>query len=258
MPVSCVILPWLGLLGLRPWIYYPVCSCYVNDLGLLSVLDSQYIIGGLLPMTLLGLPSVSLYFAGGIKRIPFIPVRLRINKVLYYITVLSVALYVILGLILHSIGHFSLDTHALLNKWFFSGISLWGYVYVILLFATGRGLSRLYPPRIYFAYLLALGLMIWAIGQYALVIYPNIPHSLGGAKPRCAYLDVDISKISADSRSTLFSVDGDRSTTRRSEALDVYYAADNSVLVKKAPTTELEDSDTYEIDRDAINAIIWC
>jgi hypothetical protein len=94
--------------------------------------------------------------------------------------------------------------------------------------------------------------------------FPNIPHSLGGAKPRCAYLDVDISKISADSRSVLFSVGEDTSTIRRSDAVDVYYAGDNWLLVKKAPAMEwvffgtAEAQPTYEIDRDAINTIIWC
>jgi hypothetical protein len=81
---------------------------------------------------------------------------------------------------------------------------------------------------------------------------------LGGVKPRCAHLDVDISKISADSRAALFSTDGDTDTIRRSDAVDVYYAGDNWILVKKAPTAELNDSGTYEIDRDTINAIIWC
>jgi hypothetical protein len=106
---------------------------------------------------------------------------------------------------------------------------------------------------------------------------------LGGAKPRCAHLDVDISKILPGSRSALFSADGDASTIKRSEEVGVYYAGDNWVLVKKvpagpaeglsfrfiswlrslrnaptaeAPTAELKDSATYEIDRDAINAII--
>ena len=86
-------------------------------------------------------------------------------------------------------------------------------------------------------YIIVLIFTIFAMYEYALFFYPNIPHSLGGAKPRCAYLDVDISKTSVDSRSALFGADGDTSTTRRSDALDVYYAGDNWVLSSQPKVT---------------------
>jgi hypothetical protein len=95
--------------------------------------------------------------------------------------------------------------------------------------------------------------------SYSLELYPKIPQAVGGAKPRCALLDSDKSKLSADSRAALFSRDGgSESTTIRSDEVEVYHAGDTWVLVKKALATEQRDTNTYEINREAINAIVWC
>jgi hypothetical protein len=209
-----------------------------NNLGLLPVLDSQYIIGGILPITLLGLLAVSAYLV--IKRIHF-------NHP--YVTL---GIIVIFG-VSNNVVIFFLNISSILE-------TIFSFVVTVVTF-TVMVISSSYnlPTTLKFLFYLASSwVIIWSTYLYALDVYPTIPHSLGGAKPRCAHLDVDISKISADSTSALFSTDGGTSIIRRSDALDIYYAGDNWILVKKAPPAELKDSDTYEIDRDAINAIIWC
>jgi len=177
------------------------------------------------------------------------------------------------GLIMFLLGLLFLFMPIILNLYDGEGIMVWG---LILAIAGGALLRAAVPMRneisiahsriiriyyIYYSgwYLIWLVLTIIIIGGYALEIYPSIPHSLGGAKPRCAYLDIDSSKISADSRSTLFSADGDSSNIRRSDAVDVYYAGDNWLLVKIAPSQIPGPlKETFEIDRDVITSITWC
>jgi hypothetical protein len=228
---------------------------FVNDLGLLPALSSQYVIAGLAPVTFLVLGALPLYV--GIKGILF---SRLVAGVLFVIFLL---LFILLILLTLRILNLPLVWAIVLG-------SIAVYLGLIVMTTTVQGLPESYrvgrmfgliPYRvqILIMYFYILGTMIVIVGQYALLIYPALPQSLGGAKPRCAYLDVDTAKISVDSKSALFSADGDPSTTtRRSDEVGVYYAGDNWVLVKKSPTAELKDSATYEIDRDAINAIIWC
>jgi hypothetical protein len=238
------------VLGFIIWSIY----AFVNNLGLLPALSSQYLIAGLLPITLLGLGALPLYI--GIKRKVF-------SRLVVGVLVVISLLLIILPILL-----VPLRILRILNipqAWSLVVVSIVYYLFLILMTTMVQGtpsyralrIYRLIPYTVHLLviYFCILGFMIFLVSQYALLIYPVIPQSWGGAKPRCAYLDVDTAKISVDSKSALFSADGDPSTiTRRSDAVGVYYAGDNWVLVKKAA----EKTPTYEIDRDAINAIIWC
>jgi hypothetical protein len=76
------------------------------------------------------------------------------------------------------------------------------------------------------------------ITTYALDFYPKIPQALGGASPRCAYLEGDTSKISSKLKTELFGVKGEESGVMRSPKVDIYHAGDNWLLVKRHPTAK--------------------
>jgi hypothetical protein len=245
-----------------------------NNLGLLPALDSQYIIAGLVPIIILVLAVAPCYVV--IKRIKF---NANMLPVLVVINIIFVCL------------HFFFPQEQVLVR---TGVNILQYIFTVLTLAVSLSVYAGSPSSTRFripipvfrilSYLPTLVLMITAIFfSYAVTVYPNIPQTFGGAKPRCAYLDVDPSKISAASKNVLFSTDGDSISTingdspsmvMRSDKVDVYFVGDNWLLVKRASATEpiasntaqgeltaeQRDSDTYtyEIDRDAINAIIWC
>jgi hypothetical protein len=212
-----------------------------NDLGLLPAIDLQYIIAGLGPLTLLGVVMALMYFvartlsrntlvAGWLRNFIYF-CMLLFNAILFYALYNIFVLDVWPNLVPLVLAVLIISSSALTYM-----LTYTGNVGII----TGTGYLTFFT-------------IILIISYYTLEIYPIIPQAFGGAKPRCAQLDVDMSKISTDFRSALFSADVDTSTIRRSDAVDVYYVGDNWILVKRAPSTE-----TYEIDRDVITSITWC
>jgi hypothetical protein len=90
-----------------------------------------------------------------------------------------------------------------------------------------------------------------------------MPQAWGGAKPRCAHLHIDMSKISEDKdlRTNLFGADSDLISMRNedssrimsSDMVDVYFKSQDALLVKG-----VQGGRTYEIDVDVITSITWC
>jgi hypothetical protein len=231
----------------------------INNLGLLPVLDSQYIIAGLVPIILAGFGVAAVYF--GKKRVPTNPRLLwvtsvsKIPLIIILITIVCIYVLFVLGKLLSIVGFPFLDNivdpyvrapYATWEYAVYPVIMLFGYISFLLnivLLPSDRpsATSRFFDNNSLRIFLMMVPIMAF----YVLYFYPLIPHSFSGVKPRCAYLDIDISKISADSRSALFSTDEDMSIIRRSDAVDVYYAGDNWILVKKAPT-DSRDSNAPE------------
>jgi len=93
-------------------------------------------------------------------------------------------------------------------------------------------------------------------------VLPVLPQALGGAAPRCAELDVDVTGLTRESIAALFEpgTSPDGSTTkrpRRSRQVLIFHSGADSILVK-LPDDARGASPTYELKRSAIDAMRWC
>jgi hypothetical protein len=95
-----------------------------------------------------------------------------------------------------------------------------------------------------------------AVALYIFVLYPLMPQELGGGHPRCAYLELDRDKLSADVLNELAPpraiVDGTKVV--RTTVLDVYNSSKDAVVVKRPGA----DTRTYEIRSSAIEGLTSC
>lgn len=108
---------------------------------------------------------------------------------------------------------------------------------------------------------LFVGLILMSILIGALKWLPELPQSLGGAAPRCAYFDVDVTKVSPELVRELFDAAPPPETAtakraRRSRKVSVYHSGGDYVLFKlpEAPGA----GTTYELKRSAVEAVTWC
>lgn len=85
------------------------------------------------------------------------------------------------------------------------------------------------------------------------------PQELAGPRPRCAYVDLDVAKLSPATAAQLLppsSVLDGKAKVARSVQLQIFFTG-NTLLVK--PTRAARPAGkTYEIDQDAVAAITWC
>jgi Flp pilus assembly protein TadD len=86
---------------------------------------------------------------------------------------------------------------------------------------------------------------------YANVLYPRLPQSLGGGKPRCAQLDVDAGSISGATLAAL--APGATGSTVRTAKLDIVFAQGDLVFVKRPHEERL-----IALRSGAVRAVIGC
>jgi hypothetical protein len=95
-----------------------------------------------------------------------------------------------------------------------------------------------------------------ALLDFVETVYPRIPQELGGVKPRCAYLDVDTSKLSYSSQIKLNpgeDLDGEGGIRRTGQLL-ILYSSDSFLVVRPGDAI----SGPMEMARDSITAIRAC
>jgi hypothetical protein len=108
-----------------------------------------------------------------------------------------------------------------------------------------------------FALLILMSILIGALKWL-----PELPQSLGGGAPRCAYFDVDVTKVSPELINELFEPAPSRETAvaakgaRRSRQVLVYHSGGDYVLFKLPGTPSA--GPTYELKRSAVDAVLWC
>jgi hypothetical protein len=109
-----------------------------------------------------------------------------------------------------------------------------------------RLLWYVYAP-IAIAFLVALAFAFYAEG-----IYPRLPQSLGGGRPRCAQLDLDAGSLS---RETLAELAPGAATggIRRTPRLDIVFAQGDTLFVRRP-----EDDHVVELRGGSIRAVAGC
>jgi hypothetical protein len=112
----------------------------------------------------------------------------------------------------------------------------------------------------------AFGVLIIAGGAlgYLLLYYhfqfPHIPQELGGARPRCAQVDVTRDRLTRETLESIIPAGGlsDDSEVLRTARLDVYFSGSNFMLVRPQGAKENAKTDLFQVRDGAINAVFWC
>jgi hypothetical protein len=135
-------------------------------------------------------------------------------------------------------------------------IALWLFIpCAYLLLHTWRS-SEIYPFKLV-AYLSGFMFSLYLLFFYVFWIYPTLPQEFGGMRPRCAYIDIEISKISDKTLKEVFidSVIVNNPNVIRSERVDVLYVGSEVIIIK--PQSSITQT-VYEIRKENISSIVWC
>lgn len=97
-----------------------------------------------------------------------------------------------------------------------------------------------------------VALVVLAFAFYAEAIFPRLPQSLGGGRPRCAQLDLDRRMLSADTLAEL-ALPAPAGEIVRTQRLDVVFAQGDTLFV-----TVPGDSRVLELRGGSIQAVAGC
>lgn len=269
-----------GTLYILGYIVWSI-NAFINKLGLLPAFESQYFIAGIVPFLIVLFGSVLIGLAW--KKNLHLPSWLNIWKANLWKTLIQVLIPVVVLVVQnysdksHFVGRYIAAYRNFIGA-ILAGIV--GLFVVLALFsfdpktdgpklATGqtgtqkkklRALSR-------FAILLLviIGLGFGALYFWVGLVYSKLPQSLGGVRPRCAYLDIQRDGLSeSTSRAILPATSPTPTPTQspppapptgpnivQSEKVEVLFPGSDYMLIRVA-------SGVYEIKRDVIYAVRSC
>lgn len=240
----------LYLLGYLSWALYAL----ETGIGLVPVLDSQYFAAGIVPalIVVLFVLSVRLLrsFQKWLKR-P-LPDKYRpVPRMLWACGVFFILVFGALKLILRKSS----------PDWLF----LLVVFYVIFMLAAAF-FSRAKGDRFFqwfglFAlwFYIILG-AVWLFLGYNLKIFPYLPSELGGPKPRCAQLDVDVALLSPETRAQLFgsAIASATPSVFRSAPLYLVFDGTEYVLLSERSEPASSTNRVYRLRKDSVKAIFPC
>ncbi len=257
----------LYLLGYTGWSIYS----FKENLGPLPALDSQYLVTGV-AVAVVFIISYVVYqwlriiprrIEHAIRRSPYSNNYIRWLRRFFVASAIIVVPY--FGTLLYHIwiGFQSPPYLIELPKWF---LATQDYFFVLMLMsvflawilhiAFGR---RETATPVGFMY--NLPLLFCTIGGVVLLCYvittvlPIIPQSLGGFRPRCAYLSMEDAGYERELLPRLIHEISEEPpfVTKR---LDVLYSNDSILLVR--PNNDSTSMWTYEVRKDTVSLIEWC
>ncbi len=238
-----------------------------EGLGALPALDLQYFVAGTPPLVFAGGAAICLWIArilaaNALKRWP----GLRSFRQRAIVMAATGAL--LLGIVIAS--RFPHDLNSRSIYFLASGIVVSvATVFLREIVMAGRGVANY--PGIWLlgqsAVLVARALMLTTVALFGVLyvvwIYPSIPQAFGGARPRCAHLDVDAAKFSPDTLHS-FGVsfpDPEEVSTVQLPSVDVLFAGHEVLIVRprlfSGPPTQKQPH-VIELPRDSVRAIQWC
>lgn len=97
---------------------------------------------------------------------------------------------------------------------------------------------------------------IGTAGLYIFSGYAMLPQALGGAKPRCAVLDIEPNKVSSEAAALLRLQQGDIARPKRTRQLEVLYLANDRIIVRVGSNGS--SASVLELPRASIAGIMWC
>jgi hypothetical protein len=264
------------LLGYAAWSLY----AWANHLGLLPLLSAQYVVAGATTGVYIVL---ALFIARGMWLLRArLPVWLDANvqwklTIRWAISVVS-SLALIIGMLssvfaadaavtvicmyVFAFGAFLTVRLPQLPAWLqrvngslarMPGAKAYGFLFDLVLNpGTMDGLGKFYG-MIFSALIPFLFLLL------AIVTFVLLPQELGGARPACAFLDVDWSMVSDETKTALLAQPAEtHPRVARSVQVDVLFAGGDTILVRRRAPQPGEASRVHEISAKLITARVGC
>jgi hypothetical protein len=239
----------LYLLGYLSWALYAL----ETGIGLVPVLDSQYFTAGIVPALIILLFALSvrwLRLHKWLKR----PLPEKTRNVLTTLTYCCVALMIILGVLRLIFRNSSRDWMIWLAG---------GYVILFLaaaFFSRARGDSLVQVMALFLMWCYTILGAFWLFLGYDLRIFPHLPSELGGPKPRCVQLDVDVALLSPETRSQLFGspIASATPSVFRSVPLNLIFDGTEYVLLSERPEPASLTNRVYRLRKDCVKAVFPC
>jgi hypothetical protein len=261
---------------------YIIWSLYASEshLGLVSAFQSQYLLAGILALV----PVVLIYFVIQVvnaltralikKRMEWFNPYARGWKGLVRdrIVSLGVALIALWGLVNIGTNLFHLTFLSPIGA--VAAPATYAALLLVLFFETSNPLGEWYIQLARWMiniWLVFVALAVLAL--YIVYVYPAIPQELGGAQPRCAYLDLARDQTSDEVVRELGGATTGASAAKvaRTGRLEVVYSGGDSILAR-IPSARRDTvhvlgdlvlsrpipSTLYELKRSAVQAITWC
>jgi hypothetical protein len=240
-------------------------NAWQNNLGLLPLIESQYLVAGVVPALILWLAYLGLRLLTRLKdHLPsWIGPGVKGWKLAGRL--LTVACF--WGSLAVFLGIFTPWFQDRFPEWTRSGLLVSCAILVVttvLYSGSERRTDRV--QNLYanlYTYFIPYGLAVVAIFAYV-AVHRTLPHEFGGARPRCAYLDVTRAKMSDESLRDVVpadAVDGPRQVVR-SNRLFVYFSGRDFMLVRPFVADPRGGGrvtpHVYEIARGVIEAVNWC
>jgi hypothetical protein len=126
-------------------------------------------------------------------------------------------------------------------------------------------LSRIYWAiyRLYqafYLYGLVVALIVLGFFFYGEEVYPYLPQAFGGARPRCAYLDVTRDEISAQTQQAILPAGETTSEAGvvRSVQVEVLFSNGDLLMIRPQVIAPGRERVVYQLQRDNVQAITWC
>jgi hypothetical protein len=221
-----------------------------RDLGIGAAADLQYLIAGLVPALVLALALAVLVAWLKVPAWSRDRLRTRWPRVATGIYVFGAVLGVVSVFSFATLGPTGvLDRFPVLAAVVFVGFGA-GVILTNLAGNEETWLFRLVWYGYGFAGLAAL--VVLAFAFYAEAIFPSLPQSLGGGRPRCAQLDLDARLLSASTLAEL-GMPAPAGEIVRTGRLDVVFAQGDTLFV-----TVPRDSRVVELRGGSIQAVVGC
>jgi hypothetical protein len=280
------ILVNMGLLYFLGYVAWSV-NAFINNLGLLTALDIQYFLAGVIPAFVLLVTYFAIHFVkyyrykvkNLLNKEDIIVWKIRAKHVYQFIglTILfsfCVSVFQFINVptpsniivVFVGIGEFLI--FSISDVIIFEGVLSPIFTGLENSSDNDSLFSRFFirPFNLFYRYASMYLIPISLVGGisflfFFIVLYPNIPQEFGGVKPRCAFIDIERDKLSLEtleniSPPPLSKVNGQIS---RSIKLDIYYS-NNSVLLVKPNDQKGSPyiNATFEIDKSIVHSIYWC
>lgn len=103
-------------------------------------------------------------------------------------------------------------------------------------------------------------LSVAALRYFVETVYPSIPQEFGGSQPRCARLDVTVTQLSPETCEAILPTSSVHSENQVAQTIDmnVFFAGSEFMLVRPLTQRHGPEPEVHEIRRSVIQAVTWC
>lgn len=238
---------------------------YDNSIGIFPVLDPQYFIAGL-PISLIILIIFSIiYLFAKTNFFKFVPKYINTKvKVIIISIILLLITYMIKNYFIGMRSHY----YGSLNSFLFVVLACFFLIFVAYFLINVLKVSEnLFGKKLqtFFKYYFVIGIVglvisVFFILSYTYIkfVYLNLPQEFGGARPKYALFDLDVSNFSDQTlnRLQLYHAHDLNKNVITTDTLSVLFTTNENYIIS-LPDSSNNKLDFIEISKSTVNAVNW-